>query len=78
MISGNTVPWVALEHPGGFTLALKWIDSKKKDVARAGWNTLVALAATVPGERLPVKELAALLDRVARTLAAAHDGGATR
>ena len=34
MISGNTVPWVASEHPGGFTLALKWIDSKKKDVAR--------------------------------------------
>ena len=73
-ISGTTVPWVASEHPDGFALAMKWIDSKKEDVARAGWNTLGALAATVPDERLPVKEFAALLDRVARTLAAAPDG----
>ena len=74
MISGNTVPWVASEHPDGFALALKWIDSKKESVARAGWSTLGALAATVPDERLPVKEFSALLDRVAEAMSAAPDG----
>jgi hypothetical protein len=74
MISGTTVSWVASEHPDGFALASKWIDSPKEHVARAGWTTLSALAATVPDERLPVKEFSALLDRVARTLAAAPDG----
>jgi 3-methyladenine DNA glycosylase AlkD len=74
MISGTTVSWVASEHPDGFALALKWIDSPKEHVARAGWTTLSALAATVPDEQLPVKEFSALLDRVARTLAAAPDG----
>ncbi|MDP3069686.1 MAG: DNA alkylation repair protein [Opitutaceae bacterium] len=74
MINGTIVPWVASEHPDGFALALKWIDSKKEGVARSGWNTLGALAATVPDERLPLKEFAALLDRVARTLPAAPDG----
>lgn len=74
MIGNHTVPWVASEHPDGFALAMKWIDSKKEGVACSGWNTLGALAATVPDERLPVKEFAALLDRVARTLAAAPGG----
>jgi hypothetical protein len=74
MISGTTVSWVASEHPDGFALASKWIDSPQEHVARAGWTTLSALAATVPDERLPVKEFSALLDRVARTLAAAPDG----
>ncbi|MSU24348.1 MAG: DNA alkylation repair protein [Opitutus sp.] len=74
MISGNTVPWVASEHPDGFALALKWIDSKKEDVAQAGWSTLGALAATMPDERLPLKQYSALLDRVAKTMSAAPDG----
>jgi hypothetical protein len=74
MISGTTVSWVASEHPDGFALALQWIDSPQEHVTRAGWTTLSALAATVPDERLPVKEFSALLDRVARTLAAAPDG----
>ena len=74
MISGTTVSWVASEHPDGFALAVQWIDSPQEHVTRAGWTTLSALAATVPDERLPVKEFSALLDRVARTLAAAPDG----
>ena len=73
MISGTIVPWVACEHPDGVALALKWIDSKKEDVARAGWSTLGALAATIPDEHLPVKEFGALLDRVARTITVAPD-----
>jgi 3-methyladenine DNA glycosylase AlkD len=74
MVSGTTVPWVAHEHPEGFELARKWIDSADEQVARAGWNTLGALAATVPDEKFPVKEFSALLERVARTIAQAPDG----
>ena len=73
MISGTTVPWVASEHPDGFALALKWIDSKKEHVAVSGWRTLGALATIVPDDRLPVKPFSALLDRVAKTMPTASD-----
>jgi 3-methyladenine DNA glycosylase AlkD len=73
MISGTTVSWVASEHPDGFALALKWIDSKKEHVAVSGWRTLGALATIVPDDQLPVKPFSALLDRVATTMATAPD-----
>jgi len=74
MISGNTVPWVASEHPEGFALATKWIASKDEQIARAGWSTLGALAATVPDDDLPVAQLGKLLDRVVRDMPKAPDG----
>lgn len=74
MISGNTVPWVVAEHPEGFAIALKWIDSPKSSLADAGWKTLCGLVATLPDDQLPVKQLSALLDRVAKTMpTAAND-----
>ncbi len=73
MISANTVPWVATEHPEGLALALKWIDSPKPAVADAGWKTLCGLVATLPDEQLPIKQLSALLDRVAKTMASADN-----
>jgi hypothetical protein len=74
MISGTTVPWVASEHPDGFDLALKWIDSKNEQIARAGWNTLGALAAVVPDDRLPIAKFDKLLDRVGDDMPRAPDG----
>ena len=74
MISGTTVPWVASEHPEGATLALKWITAKSEQTARAGWNTLGALAATRPDTELPLKEFARLLARMPRDLPKAPDG----
>lgn len=74
MISGNTVPWVASEHPEGFALAVKWTKAKDEQILRAGWTTLGAIAATVPDADLPVAEYGKLLDRVARELAKAPDG----
>jgi 3-methyladenine DNA glycosylase AlkD len=68
MISGTTVPSVAVEHPEAFLLAKKWIESPDEKVGRTGWNTLSGLAATLPDEQLPMKEYSALLDRVAKTL----------
>jgi hypothetical protein len=74
MISGTTVPWVASEHPEGFALATKWIDSKNEQVARSGWNTLGALAATIPDADLPVAKFGQLLDRVVRDMPKAPGG----
>lgn len=65
MVSGTIVPWVASEHPDGFALALKWIESPKEGVAVSGWRTLGAIAAVVPDERLDAKIYLSLLDRVA-------------
>jgi 3-methyladenine DNA glycosylase AlkD len=73
MIAGTIVPWVASEHPGGFAIAAKWIDSKKEHVAISGWKTLGAIAATVPDDALPMKQFSALLDRVAKTISASPD-----
>ena len=73
MISGTIVSWVASEHPDGFALAVKWIDSKKEGVAVSGWRTLGALATVVADDRLPVKQFSALLDRVAKTMPSASD-----
>lgn len=74
MISGTTVPWVASEHPDGFALAMKWIDSRNEQIARSGWNTLGALAVTVPDADLPVAQFGQLLDRVVRDLPKAPGG----
>ncbi len=74
LISDHTVAWVASEHPEGFKLASKWINSKDEQVARAGWKTLGAIAATVPDADLPIAAYGKLLDRVAKTIHAAPDG----
>jgi hypothetical protein len=52
---------------------MKWIDSKRDDIAAAGWNTLSAIAAIMPDDQLPVKQYGALLDRVAKTIKSSPD-----
>lgn len=73
MISATIVPWVASEHAEGFALALKWIDAKKEHVAIAGWATLGAWVTVHADEELDLKQLGALLDRVAQTIRAQPD-----
>jgi 3-methyladenine DNA glycosylase AlkD len=68
MISEYTVPWVAAESPHGREMALKWIESKKEDVAAAGWATLSSLVAIRDDDDLDIPELKGLLDRVAKTI----------
>lgn len=74
MISGYSVAWVASENPHGFACAMKWIDAKNEQVARAGWATLSALAATRPDTELPIADYRTLLDRVAKTIRTAPGG----
>ncbi len=73
MVSEYACVWVASEHPDGLKLALQWIESDDEKVAAAGWNTLSALAAITPDDKLPLKQFSSLLDRVAKTLHASPD-----
>lgn len=73
MVAGWTVPWVASEHPEGFDLAVEWTKAKDEKLALTGWASLGAIVTVRPDEALPVKELKALLDRVAKTIHDAPD-----
>ncbi len=70
MISECTVPWVAAGSKHGRELGLKWIDSKKEQVAAAGWATLCSLVSITDDDELDLSELKKLLGRVAKTI---HD-----
>ena len=73
MISTSIVPVAASEHADGYALAREWIDSPKEHLAIAGWHSLGAWVTVHPDEKLPLKELGALLDRVVKTLPTAPD-----
>lgn len=64
MISCYTVAWAAAESRFGRELALEWIDSKKEQIAAAGWSTYGCLLALKPDEELDLDEIADLLERV--------------
>lgn len=68
MVSNFTVPWVVAEHPDGYALARKWIDAKKEHLMLAGWHSLGAIVTVTPDDRLPIGEIGALLDRIAKTI----------
>ena len=68
MLSEYTVSWVAAESHHGLELALKWIESKKEDVASAGWSTLGCLVAIMDDADLDLKLLERLLQRVQKTI----------
>jgi 3-methyladenine DNA glycosylase AlkD len=63
-----TVAWVAAEGQHGHELALKWIDSKKEQVAAAGWATLSSLAVITPDDQLDLPALKKLLVRIEKTI----------
>jgi 3-methyladenine DNA glycosylase AlkD len=65
-----TVPWVAAESGHGLEMGLRWIDSKKEDVAAAGWATLKSLVSITEDSELDIAEFKRLLQRVAREI---HD-----
>jgi 3-methyladenine DNA glycosylase AlkD len=68
MLSEYTVPWVAAGSAVGHELALEWIDSKKENIAAAGWSTLSSLVGTRPDADLDIAELKKLLERVAKSI----------
>ena len=56
------IPWVAAESNHGHELALEWIESKKEDVATAGWATLSGLVALKDDDDLDLDEIEQLGD----------------
>jgi 3-methyladenine DNA glycosylase AlkD len=66
--SEYTVPWVAAGNPFGWEMAMKWIDSKKENIAAAGWSTLSSLVGTREDAELDLAELKQLLKRVEKTI----------
>lgn len=67
-LDGFTVPWVAAGSNHGYELALEWIESKKENVAVAGWATLSSLVALKDDDDLDLAELKRLLARVQMTI----------
>lgn len=65
-----TVPWVAAGSPHGWELGLAWIESKKENVAAAGWATLASWVAMKSDADLDLAVLRRLLERVGKTV---HD-----
>lgn len=63
-ISEYTVPWVTAEHPKGWKLGLKWIDSKDENIACSGWNTVGGIVSVKPDDDLDITVLQQLLKRV--------------
>ncbi len=63
-----TVPWVAAGGKHGREMALEWIDSKKENVASAGWATLTSLVGVTADDDLDMAELTELLRRVQKTI----------
>ncbi len=68
MLWDYTVPWVAAQSNHGRTLSLEWIDSKKENVASAGWSTLGSLVSITHDSLLDMVELKGLLGRVQNTI----------
>lgn len=68
MLAEATVAWVAAESNHGFACARAWIDDPAEMVAAAGWATWSSLLSIRPNEEFDDAELAALLDRVRRTI----------
>jgi len=65
MLVSWTVPWVAAGSLHGWELGLEWIESKKPDVAIAGWATLGSIVSVKPDDELDLKLLESLIDRIA-------------
>ena len=68
MISEYTVPWIAAESGRGWELGLKWIESDKENVASSGWTALSNHLALTPDEKLDLKTIEKLLDRVEKKI----------
>jgi 3-methyladenine DNA glycosylase AlkD len=70
-LSCFAVPWTAAESRFGRELALEWMDSKKEQIAAAGWSTYGSLLSITPDEELDHDEIVRLLGRVRADIAAA-------
>ena len=71
MISEYTVPWVTVENAAAAKLAVKWMSSKKEEIACSGWSTYAGLVSVRPDAELDLKEVEGLLNRVVKEIGSA-------
>ncbi|MCH6259032.1 DNA alkylation repair protein [Puniceicoccaceae bacterium K14] len=71
MLSQYIVAQLTAETKHGWSLGLEWIDSKKENIASAGWSTLSNIISITPDESLDLKQIEALICRIENTI---HDG----
>lgn len=67
-LSCYTVAWAAAESRFGRELALEWMDSKKEQIASAGWSTYSSLLSIKPDDELDHDEIVGLLERIERDI----------
>ena len=70
-LSCFTVAWAAAESRFGRELALEWMESKKEQIAAAGWSTYSSLLSIKPDEELDDDEIVGLLERIEGSIHAA-------
>jgi 3-methyladenine DNA glycosylase AlkD len=68
MLTEYPVAWVAAESKYGTELALEWIESKKENIASAGWATLGTIASIKPDSELDLKLYKKLIERVSKEI----------
>ncbi len=71
MISEYTVPGVAAENKNARELAMKWIKSKKENIASSGWTTYAGVVAMLPDEELDLAEIKDLLKHIEENISRA-------
>lgn len=73
MLWEYSVAWVAAGSPQGWSVALKWIDSRKENQAAAGWSTLGGIVSVCPDAELDLALLKKLLARVEKEIGKASN-----
>ena len=68
MISEFTIAWIAADSPHGWDMGLKWIKSKKENIASSGWATLASWISIKADDELELKEIEALLGKIEKEI----------
>ena len=68
LLSEYAVPFVAAEHPKATNIAMKWIKSKKENVASSGWSTYGMAISILPDDALDLQQIRDLLKMVETNL----------
>lgn len=67
-VSEYSVPGVANESAHARDLAVKWLKSKKENIASSGWSLYAGIVATRDDKELDQKEIKELLKQVEKTI----------
>ncbi len=72
-ISEYTVAWIAAESNFAWELSNEWIKSKKENIASSGWSTFSNYIALTDNEKLDLKAIEKLMEKVVKDINAAEN-----